>query len=130
MEFDTGDSESLGLGWDDSLALVQSDPDELVPVWLLRDWESRNRALLPTEHLAPKQPFILGGEYTVANLAAADLSPTCGGMLSWLGSFALYRTVRRYASPSDGRTRVNRAYLAVLKAVSAWLVQQGKGQER
>ena len=54
------------------IAAAREDPSSQVPTWLLEDWERANGPLAVSEHLAPKHPFVLGGEYKVENLYAVE----------------------------------------------------------
>lgn len=69
---ETAESEPTGLSWAEWLETARRDPATLVPIWLLQDWEIQNRVLEPHEHLAPKRPFVLGGEFQAANLYAVE----------------------------------------------------------
>jgi hypothetical protein len=69
---ESGDTEPTGLSLDDWIARMREDASTEVPVWLLSEFERSNGSLAVTEHLAPRLPFILGGEFEVDNLYAAD----------------------------------------------------------
>lgn len=52
--------------------IVLADYDFETGFSLSHEWQISNRPLRAGERLAPKTPFILGGEYTIENLYAAD----------------------------------------------------------
>ncbi len=55
-----------------------SDFETLTGYEIAKDWQTQNRALEPGERLFPKKPFILGGEWSVDNLWAADCFSNIG----------------------------------------------------
>ena len=69
---ETGEHESLGAEWESWQMRVETDPSAEAPVWLLEDWEAQNGRLSPREHLAPRVPFVLEGEFDVSNLYRID----------------------------------------------------------
>jgi hypothetical protein len=82
---ETGEEEALGVGQEDWLNVAERNPADFVPAWLLRDWEGKNRMLLPTEHLVPRLPFVLGGEYDPTELVAV----TAIASLKWRAQLAI-----------------------------------------
>jgi hypothetical protein len=69
---ETGESQRIEASWEDWLLDVRADPESEVAVWLLEEWQLRYRSIKPTEHLAPKQPFVLGGGFHAENLYAVE----------------------------------------------------------
>lgn len=51
---------------------ILDDSNYLTGQSLAQEWFSLGRTLQPTERLVPRKPFVLGGEFTVENLAALD----------------------------------------------------------
>lgn len=69
---ETGEAEPLASsleGWAQALA---EDYETLTGYPLAHEWQSNHGALRPGERLVPKTPFVLGGEFDVANLHALD----------------------------------------------------------
>ncbi len=81
---ETGETESKGLSEGGWIAAMEDDPSVDAPVWLLQAWELANGALPLTQHLAPKVPFVLGGEFELGNMYAAD----AGSDLAWRAQLA------------------------------------------
>ena len=53
-------------------ALLLQNFEVLTGFPLAHEWQLRHVLLKPGQRLVPKQPFVLGGEYTIDNLYAAD----------------------------------------------------------
>jgi outer membrane protein assembly factor BamB len=69
---ETGTPEWLAddiLGW---TARILDDYEVLTGYPLAHAWQSLHGRLVPGQRLMPKQPFVLGGEFTVENLYALD----------------------------------------------------------
>lgn len=56
-------------GWAD---LILSDYEVLTGFPLIHDWQERHGSIPADRRLAPRIPFVLGGEYSLANLYLAD----------------------------------------------------------
>jgi hypothetical protein len=82
---ETGEAEPTGLSLSAWIERVRSDAADQQPVWLLEAWEQANGGLPVTHHLAPKVPFVLGGEFEVDNLCSVDAASD----LAWRAQLAL-----------------------------------------
>lgn len=69
---ETGDFERLASDVEGWAAAVFSDYEVLTGYPLAHEWQGRNGALPAGQRLLPKVPFVLGGEFSVDNLYAAD----------------------------------------------------------
>ena len=82
---ETGETEPTGMRLDEWIQAMREDASSQEPVWLLEAWEESNGPLPVTQHLAPKQPFVLGGAFEVDNLFATDANSD----FAWRGQLAL-----------------------------------------
>lgn len=69
---ETGNKSAVGGSIDEWCAAVLDNSEEETLWPLAEEWQHRNRPLSPGERLVPKVPFVLGGEFSSANLYAAD----------------------------------------------------------
>jgi RHS repeat-associated protein len=69
---ETGQQDLVADSFEEWLAKVSRDPGSEVPDWLLADWVAVHGPLPTTSHLLPAVPYVLGGDYDVANLTAID----------------------------------------------------------
>ena len=69
---ETGDAEFMASTLEAWAATVLADYDLLTGYPLAREWQVRFGALPVGARLLPKIPFVLGGEFTINNLFAAD----------------------------------------------------------
>ena len=69
---DTCDHELCGADLDGWLARVRADPAGAAPLWMHEEWEATHGALSTQNHLAPRVPYVLGGEYSLDNVRDLD----------------------------------------------------------
>lgn len=69
---ETADKEYLGPGIDGWALRMCLEPDVNTGSTLLRQWERSHGTLPEDKRLAPKIPFVLGGEFEIRNLRAMD----------------------------------------------------------
>lgn len=81
---ETAEAAELAGSLEEWAALVMAEYRELLLWPLAHEWQVLHGPLLPGTRLVPKIPFVLGGEYTVANLYAAE----CGRALRFYGHIA------------------------------------------
>jgi hypothetical protein len=71
---ETGDLAVVGSSLNDWAARLLSDSDLLTGYPVAHEWQRIHGPLLRDQRLIPKTPFVLGGEYTLANLYPLDAS--------------------------------------------------------
>ena len=69
---ETGQTEKLATDLDGWADAILRDHPYLTGYPLAHEWQQANGALAPGKRLVPKQPFVAGGEFAVANLAPLD----------------------------------------------------------
>jgi hypothetical protein len=69
---ETGEVEKLASSIEEWANQILENFDQLTGYSLAHAWQQMYGRLLPRFRLMPKQPFVLRGEYTVANLVAVD----------------------------------------------------------
>jgi hypothetical protein len=69
---ETGEAQALASSLDGWARCLAEDYETLTGYPLAHAWQTRHGALAPGNRLVPKIPFVLGGEYNVANLHALD----------------------------------------------------------
>lgn len=69
---ETGGFERLCRSVEEWAEAILNDFNYLTGYPLARDWQARNGALTPKHRLAARIPFVCGGEFSVANLAAIE----------------------------------------------------------
>lgn len=69
---ETGDKALLAATLDEWAGHLLSNHEEQTGWPLAHEWQQRFGPLQPRSRLVPKLPFVLGGEFTVANLHALD----------------------------------------------------------
>lgn len=69
---ETGAFETIAKDMEAWAAQILSDASLWTGYGLAHEWQMRHGPLPPGERLVPKIPFVLGGEYDVANLHALD----------------------------------------------------------
>jgi len=69
---ETGDSETMATSLEDWADKLLAEPDILAGSSLGHSWQLSNGALTPGARLAPKRPFVLGGDFVESNLYMLD----------------------------------------------------------
>lgn len=69
---ETGDKTLLGHSLDDWAGAILRDHERLTLSPFGHEWQEKHGALPSGKRLAPKTPFVLGGEYSIDNLYLAD----------------------------------------------------------
>lgn len=69
---ETGDAEPVGDSLDTWAGHILADWQVVTGFPLAREWQHRHGPLAPGQRLIPLQPFVLGGEFEVANLRVSD----------------------------------------------------------
>jgi hypothetical protein len=69
---ETGDFTSLAVSIEGWAAAILADPRVLTGYPLAHQWQTQHGRLTAKQRLLPKQPFVLGGEFGLANLYAMD----------------------------------------------------------
>ena len=69
---ETGDTRVLGTSLEQWAELIVARHKVETGWPLAEDWRRRNGPLLPTQRLVPTIPFVLGGQFSLANLRAID----------------------------------------------------------
>ncbi|MBL8705887.1 MAG: hypothetical protein JNM30_13630 [Rhodospirillales bacterium] len=75
LDPETGDLTRTADTLEAFVTLLLRDYDVMVGHSLAHQWQATHGALKHDQRLAPKIPFVMGGEFTVDNLYAADLLP-------------------------------------------------------
>ncbi len=69
---ETGETEHIGASLEEWAGELLRDYETMTGFPLAREWQRLHGRLPPRHILAPKRPFVLGGEYTLENLYLAD----------------------------------------------------------
>jgi hypothetical protein len=72
FDAETGKAEFLAASLEEWAARLLIDFRYLTGHPIAHDWQSTHGPLVPGQRLAPKTPFVLGGEFATTNLYAAD----------------------------------------------------------
>jgi hypothetical protein len=72
LDLETGDVERVAESLEAWAALINDDANLWTGWTLAHDWQERFGAIPVGQRLVPKQPFVLGGEYTIDNLIRAS----------------------------------------------------------
>lgn len=72
MDPETGITSAVASSLDTFAAVILGDYNAVLGYPLAHAWQSRHGALAEGRRLAPKIPFVLGGEFTLDNLYDAD----------------------------------------------------------
>lgn len=68
----TGDLEAVASSLEEWASIMLLDFRQLTGHPLARQWQAVHGPLHPRDRLIPKRPFVLGGEFSIENLAALD----------------------------------------------------------
>jgi hypothetical protein len=69
---ETGDVEETATSVEGWAVVLDVDPDTLTGYPLAHDWQDAYGPLPAGSRLVPKQPFVLGGDFTVENMTAME----------------------------------------------------------
>jgi hypothetical protein len=72
FESETGDLEIIASSLEEWASKILLDYNQMTGHPLAHAWQSLHGALHPRHRLIAKRPFILGGEYSIENLASID----------------------------------------------------------
>ncbi|WP_198164121.1 hypothetical protein, partial [Bradyrhizobium jicamae] len=72
FESETGDLEIVASSLEEWASKMLLDYNQMTGHRLAHEWQLRHGALRPRHRLMPKRPFVLGGEYSIENLASVD----------------------------------------------------------
>lgn len=72
FEAETGDYREMAKSMEDWAKIILEDYEFQTGFPLLHEWQVKNGRLQPGHRLIAKFPFVLGGEYVLDNLVAAD----------------------------------------------------------
>ena len=72
FEPETGDVKALAGSLEEWAAKMLLDYRQLTGYQLAHEWQSVHGPLPPRDRLMPKKPFVVGGQYVLANLVALD----------------------------------------------------------
>jgi len=72
LDPETGQLKDVASSMEDWAELMVENPDFYIGYSLAHTWQLKYGALAIGQRLAPKKPFILGGEFVVENLYAVD----------------------------------------------------------
>jgi SMI1 / KNR4 family (SUKH-1) len=73
FNIETGDKEEIAQNFDEFINVVLQNSDYYIGEIYLSEWKSLNGDIKLNERLCPKIPFVLGGEYNIANLYALEI---------------------------------------------------------
>ncbi len=100
LEIETGELKFLAKSFEDWADLILSDWKYFSGYKLLKEWEHKNsKALKPNYRLAPKNLFVLGGEYKAENLYQIDTFK----LFDFMSSIA----VQIYSLPDGQKIKLN-----------------------
>jgi hypothetical protein len=69
---ETAHAEELAADLEGWASTILDDPAYYTGCVLANEWQQKNGPLSPGKRLAPKMPFVAGGEFSVGNLALVD----------------------------------------------------------
>jgi hypothetical protein len=72
FEVETGDFTIVALSLEEWASMMLLDYNQMTGFSLAHEWQVRHGPLHPRHRLLAKTPFVLGGEFSLANLAALD----------------------------------------------------------
>ena len=72
FEVETGDFTIVALSLEEWASMMLLDYNQMTGFSLAHEWQVRHGPLHPRHRLMAKTPFVLGGEFSLANLAALD----------------------------------------------------------
>jgi hypothetical protein len=84
FESETGDLEIIASSLEEWASKMLLDYNQMTGHALAHEWQSLHGALHPRHRLIAKRPFVLGGEYSIENLASMDSAQ----MMKSLGNLA------------------------------------------
>ena len=73
VDAETGEQQDFARDLEGWVRLILEQPGSLLGAELGRAWQRLHGPLAPLERLVPRQPFVLGGEYSVSNLVRCPL---------------------------------------------------------
>src|SRR5436190_13694815 len=72
FEVETGDLKVVALSLQEWASKILLDYNQMTGYGLAREWQRNYGRLHPRHRLMAKKPFVLGGEYSLANLVSLD----------------------------------------------------------
>jgi hypothetical protein len=72
FEVETGDLNIVALSLEEWASKILLDYNQMTGYGLAHEWQRNHGRLHPRHRLMAKKPFVLGGEYSLANLVSLD----------------------------------------------------------
>jgi hypothetical protein len=72
FEAETGEVEIMGLSLEEWASKILLDYNQITGYGIAHEWQHRYGPLKPRHRLMAKTPFVLGGDYSIVNLASTD----------------------------------------------------------
>jgi hypothetical protein len=72
LDLETGDVEVMADTFEDWAKLLDEESNLWTGWTLAHDWQEKNGAIRVGHRLAPRRPFVLGGDYAISNLVLVE----------------------------------------------------------